>query len=166
MSPLSPLRHQTFWFSYLADSISAFALLLIGRITATKNPAHVPVITVAAPDILVFVSCCLHICFRSAAYWKDNRNKESCPCPRYHRCGSFIGNGTGRSHAALHSRLCAPRQGRSPLPAVSNATSHLRSNRLPSLAPMGGVGICPAAIRNRDRRRQPQQHTHHKAGGY
>jgi hypothetical protein len=45
------LRHQTFWFSYLVASISAFALMLIGRITATKNPAHGPVITVAAVSL-------------------------------------------------------------------------------------------------------------------
>ena len=61
------LRHQTFWFSYLAASISAFALLLIGRITATKNPAHVSVITVAAVSLATVLVAATHHFIRDYA---------------------------------------------------------------------------------------------------
>ena len=42
------LRNQAFWFSYLAASLISFGVLLVGRIAATKSPAHAILITVVS----------------------------------------------------------------------------------------------------------------------
>lgn len=42
------LRNQAFWFSYIALTFISFALLLVGRITAAKSPAHASLITIVA----------------------------------------------------------------------------------------------------------------------
>jgi hypothetical protein len=51
------LRNQAFWFSYFAASLVSFGLLLVGRIVATKSPAHtVPITVVTIASVTAFVA--------------------------------------------------------------------------------------------------------------
>jgi hypothetical protein len=51
------LRNQAFWFSYIAASFVSFGVLLVGRIAATKSPAHAILITVVSiASVTVFVA--------------------------------------------------------------------------------------------------------------
>lgn len=53
------LRNQAFWFSYIAASFLSFGVLLVGRIAATKSPAHailITVISIAAVTVFVAIT--------------------------------------------------------------------------------------------------------------
>src|SRR2546423_1772320 len=56
------VRHQAFWGSYLTASAAAFCLVLVGRIAAATNPAHITLITIGAVSLAtVLVAATQHV---------------------------------------------------------------------------------------------------------
>lgn len=62
------LRNQTFWFTYIFASFASFSLLLVGRIAATRRPAHAALITAASLVLTVLLVAAIQSVIRNYAF--------------------------------------------------------------------------------------------------